>query len=226
MATRSTIAQLFVISPIELLQQHMVKVHQAVTALDQYFSNVFQANWPGVERTYHRIGQLEHEADSLKMNIRLNLPRHVWLPVNREALLNLLAAQEAMINRTKDIAGLILGRHLTIPEELIVEFKPYIKKVIATSAQANTVIQELKNLIETGFRGRYVAIVENMVQKLDDLERETDQAQIRVRNVLLKLEQALFSIDVIFIYKIIDRIGDLADLAEKVGARLQVLLIN
>jgi uncharacterized protein Yka (UPF0111/DUF47 family) len=41
---------------------------------------------------------------------------------------------------------------------------------------------------------------------------------------LFDLEQDLPPIDAIFLYQIIDMIGELADLAEGVGGRLQLLL--
>ena len=51
-----------------------------------------------------------------------------------------------------------------------------------------------------------------------------DEQQIQIRSQLFKLESELPPVDVIFLYKIIEWIGDLADRAQKVGGRLQLLL--
>ena len=46
----------------------------------------------------------------------------------------------------------------------------------------------------------------------------------RCRKILFRLEKDLPPVDVIFLYKIIDWIGDLADRASRVGGYLQLLL--
>ena len=56
------------------------------------------------------------------------------------------------------------------------------------------------------------------------MERANDEQQITIRSQLFELEDKLPPVDVIFLYKIIDWIGDLADRAQKVGGRLQLLL--
>jgi predicted phosphate transport protein (TIGR00153 family) len=48
--------------------------------------------------------------------------------------------------------------------------------------------------------------------------------QIKLRKELLNIEKDLNCVDVMFLYQIIDWVGDLADLAERVGARLEILL--
>jgi predicted phosphate transport protein (TIGR00153 family) len=63
-----------------------------------------------------------------------------------------------------------------------------------------------------------------MINQLDEIEDDTDSMQITLRKDLLALEQGLNPVDVMFLYQIIDWVGDLADLAERVGARLEILL--
>ena len=79
-------------------------------------------------------------------------------------------------------------------------------------------------MLETGFRGREVELVEKMINQLDEIEDDTDSMQIVLRKDLLALESELNPVDVMFLYQIIDWVGDLADLAECVGARLEILL--
>ncbi len=40
----------------------------------------------------------------------------------------------------------------------------------------------------------------------------------------MDLEKTLNPIDVMFLYQIIEWVGDLADIAERVGARLEIML--
>ena len=63
-----------------------------------------------------------------------------------------------------------------------------------------------------------------MIKQLDSIEDDTDALQITIRKNLLAIEDDLKPVDVMFLYQIIDWVGDLADLAERVGARLEILL--
>ena len=92
------------------------------------------------------------------------------------------------------------------------------------SAQAQTAINELDELVATGFGGTEIELVESMIKKLDTIESDTDDIQVAVRAMLFKLEKELPPVDVMFMYRILDWIGDLADLAQRVGSRLELML--
>ena len=63
-----------------------------------------------------------------------------------------------------------------------------------------------------------------MLKKLDKIESETDKLQIKTRSTLFKIEKDLPPVDVMFLYKIIEWVGELADLSQRVGSRLQMML--
>ena len=104
------------------------------------------------------------------------------------------------------------------------EFAAYLARCIDATEKAAEAINELDDLLETGFRGREVELVEKMISQLDSIEDDTDSLQISLRKNLLAIEKDLNPVDVMFLYQIIDWVGDLADLAERVGARLEILL--
>ena len=72
--------------------------------------------------------------------------------------------------------------------------------------------------------GREAVLVENLIEELGAIENDTDRLQIEVRRNLFKLEKDLPPVDVMFLYQIIDWIGDVADRAQRVGNRLEQLL--
>lgn len=146
------------------------------------------------------------------------------MPVDRADLLELLTQQDKIANKAKDIAGRVLGRKLQVPESLQAEFSTYLIRCIDATEKAAEAINELDDLLETGFRGREVELVEKMISQLDTIEDDTDGLQITLRKNLLSIEKDLNPVDVMFLYQIIDWVGDLADLAERVGARLEILL--
>ncbi|MCY1544656.1 hypothetical protein D9M68_805550 [compost metagenome] len=167
---------------------------------------------------------MEGEADKLKKSVRLHLPKSLFLPVPRSDLLELLSVQDKVANRAKDIAGLMLGREMAIPQGLQPLMRAFVLRTVDASAQALKAMNELDELLETGFGGREAALVESMVEELESIEQDTDRMQVEVRRALFKLEKELPPVDVMFLYKIIEWIGDVADRAERVGNRLEQLL--
>jgi len=63
-----------------------------------------------------------------------------------------------------------------------------------------------------------------MIHDLDDMEHDADEMEREVRSSLFDVEKDLHPIDAMFLYQIITWIGDLADKAQQVGSRLQLLL--
>ena len=224
MPTSNLLSSVFGRSPIGPIQKHITKAHECATQLEPFFRAAFDGDWEKVESIQHTIVTLEHEADDIKKSVRLSLPKSLFLPVPRSDLLEIVTVQDKVANRAKDIAGIVLGRQMHIPEEMRDAFLEYLQRSIATSAQALRAMDELDELVETGFRGREVNLVENLIEELDQIESETDEHQIQVRKILFRLEKDLPPVDVIFLYKIIDWVGDLADRASRVGGYLQLLL--
>ena len=223
MATNS-IFGVFAKSPIKPLVKHIQIVVKCSKQLIPFFEACTAENWSEATKVRRKLSKLEHDADDLKRQLRLELPGGLFMPVDRADLLELVTQQDKIANKAKDIAGRVLGRQLQIPETLQAEFTIYLARSVEATEKAAEAINELDDLLETGFRGREVALVEKMIKQLDAIEDDTDSLQISLRKNLLKIEKDLNPVDVMFLYQIIDWVGDLADLAERVGARLEILL--
>ena len=221
---KAPMSGLFGSSPIKPLQRHMASVQACTAQLLPYIDAVLARDWDAAASEQAKIAQMEREADKLKRELRLNLPNSLFMPVSRRDLLEVLTMQDKIANKARSVAGLILGRKMEFPESLAPAFRTFIEKSIETSAQAQKAINELDELVETGFRGHEVKIVTSMIDTLDALESETDKIQVQIRAGLAQLESELPPIDVMFLYKIIDWIGDLGDRAQQVGSRLELLL--
>lgn len=224
MPPSNTFSKLFSHSPIRPLQQHMTKVLNCSRQLEQFIDAVYAKDWEAANRAYDTIAEIENQADEDKKNIRLTLPKSLFMPIGRNDLLELLSKQDKVANCAKDIAGTMLGRKMEIPEQIQDLLKTYIQSSIQTVSEANTIVHELDELIETGFGGREVEWIENLITKLDHLESESDKHQIHIRSSLHKIEAELSPIDVMFLYKIFELIGNLADRAQKVGDQIHVIV--
>lgn len=219
-----SIFNMFGPSPIRPIEQHIRKVHQCAKQLYPFFEAVIKDDWTTANKIKDKIISLEKDADLIKRDLRLHLPTGLFLPVSRTDLLELLSAQDRIANKAEDIAGLITSRKMTIPEILIPAFMPFLHRCIDASKQACKAINELDELLETGFRGSEVKIVEEMILKLDEIEQDSDEKLAKVRHRIFDLEHELSAIDIIFLYKLVQWIGELADHAQTVGGRLQILI--
>lgn len=215
---------LFRRSPIKPIQKHMEAVLESSEHLLPFIQAVFEENWTQAGEYHRKIIDLEEKADDLKKEIRQELPSGLFLAVSRSDLLNILRTQDKIANKAKDIAGIIFGRKIKFPESIKDSYKNLFLKSLESVKQANKAIHELDELLETGFKGKEVNIVEEMINVLDDIEHETDEIQIKCRYDLHKIEQELSPVDVMFLYQVIQWTGALADQAQKVGSQLQILI--
>ena len=78
--------------------------------------------------------------------------------------------------------------------------------------------------METGFRGLESESVIEMVDQLNKIESDTDQMGLDLVRSLFAHEDDMKPVSVVFWYRLIIMIGNLADYAEKVGNRLRLLL--
>lgn len=220
----SSIFNMFGPSPIRPIEQHMRKVHQCAKQLYPFFEAVLKKDWTTANKIKEKILDFEKEADLIKRDLRLHLPTGLFLPVSRTDLLELLSAQDLIANKTEDIAILITSRKMTIPESLVPDFMPFLNRCLDASKQACKAINELDELLETGFRGSEVKIVEEMILKLYEIEHDSDARLAELRHRIFEIEKDLSAIDTIFLYKLVQWIDDLADDAQHVGSRLQILI--
>ena len=211
-------------SPIRPIEQHMHKTYHCAKQLYPLFEAALQEDWVTAKTIKDKIIALEKEADGIKRNLRLHLPTGLFLPVARTDLLELLSAQDRIANKAEDIASLIVSRKMIIPKSLSSVFMPFLSRSLDAAKQACRAINELDDLLESGFRGSEVNLVEDMIVTLDEIEHDSDDKLADIRRRIFELEKDMPAIEVIFLYKLVQWIGDLADHAQTVGGRLQILI--
>jgi uncharacterized protein len=224
MAVGGYMSGIFGSSPVSPLQKHMSKVYACASELVPLFNAVINEDWDEVAKRQKLIATLEGEADDLKKELRLNLPKGLFMPVSRQDLLEVLLMQDKVANKAKDIAGTIVGRHMILPDVIQEDYIRFVTRCVAACKQARKAINEFDELVETGFSGQEIKIVTDMITKLDSIESDTDNLQADIRRKIFEIEKELPPIEVVFLYKIIELTGDVADRAQAVGSRLQLML--
>ena len=183
-------------------------------------------DWALAEKRQLEISDLENDADTLKSDLRTHLPKSLFLPVARTDLLELLTMQDRVANRAEDIAGIMLGRNMELPDEIADEFFTFAERCVDATRQAKKAIFELDELFEAGFSGNEISLIADMIEKLSDIEHDTDKMQISLRKQLFAIENDLPPVEVMFLYQVIEWTGDLADRAQNIGDRLEILLAH
>jgi predicted phosphate transport protein (TIGR00153 family) len=218
------LANIFGSSPVMPLENHVNIAYKATRKLGEFFDATIAGDWDKAAGLRQEINALEHEADDLKKQIRQQLPKSLFMPVPREDLLELLLVQDRMANIAKDISGLVLGRKMVIPDKIRARFIEFVQRNIDAAKQARKSVRELDELFASGFRGAEAKLVESLVNELDAIETDTDDRQAELRWALFEVEKNYDPIDVMFLYKVIEMTGEIADMAERVGRRLELLL--
>ena len=224
MAKTDNITSLFGKSPITPLQKHMKQVHSCLKDFAVFAKASNAQDWDTAETIHISINNKEQKADKLKKKLRMNLPSTFMMPFSRRDLLDVLLIQDSIANITKDLAGLMMTRHMVFPEEIAGDFIKLAGLCIKTSAAALMAINELDELLETAFSSRERKIVDKIIKTVNELEHGTDDAQNDIRNKLFTLESNLPPVDVMFYYRAIEWLGETADAAQKVGSRFEVML--
>ena len=209
----NVLANIFGDSPVMPLEKHIDVAYRCAKQLRPFFAAVISGDWDKAAAIRDEIESLEHQADDLKKEIRLHLPKSLFLLV-----------QDKIANRTKDVSGVVVGRQMQIPPPIASEFIDFVDRNIDAAKQARKSVRELDELFTAGFRGAEVELVAGLIEELDTIETDTDGRQAELRTKLFEIEDTLKPVDAMFMYKIIELTGEIADMAERVGRRLELLL--
>ncbi len=218
------IAGLLAKSPFKPLQQHMRAVLDCARDVLPLIEAGCAGDRKGVKKYKDQIFLKEEVADGLRNELRSRLPKSIFLPVDRRDLLDLLQMQDSIADTAQDIAGMLVLRRMELPESLREPLLHLTRRCLGVCEQAGKVIEQVDELVELGFKGREVKRVAGMVDELNKSEDETDVLGLDLTHTLFDQGENMNPVSVIMWYQTIQRIGDLADYAERVGERLRLLM--
>jgi predicted phosphate transport protein (TIGR00153 family) len=205
------------------MQEHMKAAVACVRVVGPLVEAMVAGDEAAVAEHRAEIDRLEHEADEIKTDIRSHMPRRMMMAMERRDMLEILECQDAIADTAQDIAELADLRGMQVPAPMAEPLLKLVRSVIAACEHGQRIIDELDELVETGFGAREVGRVEEMIGELNRMESETDDQAHSVLRVLFSLEDEL-GVGTYFWYRLVIWTGDLADHAEKVGNRLRLLI--
>lgn len=226
MAMMSPLLKLFGHSPFGPLQEHMRVVVECANEVPGLFDALFSGDRAGLEAARARIFQLENQADDIKNELRSHLPKSIFMPVDRRDLLEILDLQDSVADTAQDIAGMMVVRDMTLPEAMRAPMMGLTRRCVDACNQLKRIMEELDELVETGFRGPEADKVLGMIDELNKIETDTDVLAIELMRVLFEHETEIGPVTTIMWDRIIHWTGDLANYAERSGNRLRLLLAH
>ncbi len=218
------IAGLFGKSPFKPTQKHMEVVAECAAECVPLFEALLAGDSQQAVIHKDRVFKLENRADDIKNQIRSQLPKSLFMPIDRRDLLDLLHAQDSIADTAQDIAGLVTIRNLAIPDFFRDLLPAFVQRNVDAVEQCRKVINLLDELLEMGFRGREADQVEEMVQKLSEIESETDDQGMELSRLLFEHGDEMTPPTFFLWHELFQGLGDLADYAEDVGDRLRLLV--
>jgi len=220
----ASLASLLGRTPFEPLQKHMEKVCSCAEEVPALFSLLFADDLEGLAAQRQLVVGLESEADLIKNELRNQLPRKLFMSVDRRDLLEILDLQDSIADISEDIADLLVGRSWDIPDELQVALLALVRRAVDAAAAARDVVRNVDKLVQGGLRSPDTAVLFSHIDAVLILEEESDELQMVATQVLFSYEDRMSPVSVILLFRLIDWIGDLADYPKKVCNRLRLLV--
>ena len=194
-----------------------------VERLPLYFEEAQAGRWGRAGEVREDICRLEGLADELKQDVRSNLPRGLWMSVSRADLLELVRVQDKMANGAKEVSGISSGRQLAFPAPLTADVIAFLDVVSDVSRTVVKIIGATRELSRSAFGTRQTNAILDFVSQVEVGERRSDDLEAALRGRLREWEAELSPVDAIFLYQLLAGIGDIANNAEKVAHRAQII---
>lgn len=213
---------LFAQSPFHPFLEMADKVEACTAQVPVLFDAFFEGNYEAVREIAERISHAEHEADVTKTKVRDGLPRSLFLPVDRRDLLDVLSSMDAIADCAEDIGILFTLREMEPHEELVPPLKSLVRRVMATVEKSLEIVREMDAVSEASFGGRDALRVRAMIDELGRLEHEADIVQDDLARKLFAIEDNIKPASLLMWNKIFNKVGDMANHAERCGNRLRL----
>jgi len=191
-------------SPFEQLLKHMGKVNECVDVLGDGLLRYYKGDYKGFSEVAKNVSTLEYEADLIKSNLRNHLPNSLFLPVDKGKFMWALREQDKILDHAENLAKMLDMRHTKIPKELQEVFIEHAKLVVKTVKAMEDAVENIQDLVETGFVKREREQTKEFVHKVHDYEWKADQKKYEMTKGIYKLEKKLDPMDMYHLLKIAD----------------------
>jgi len=212
-----TIAKLFGRSPFQPLQAHMEKVKAAVDKSRELMAAFYAGDTARVEALAAEVSTLEHAADEMKQDINSQLSKGIFLAADRGRIIDILETQDNLADCVENIGKLVTLMPLPLPGTFADEFRAFVELNFRAFDHVERIVQELDDLLETGFGGVEAEKVRQMVMEVARLEHEADVMQHTLLQKLFAEEASLNKAAFFLWGRVFEQVDRLSDTAERLA---------
>jgi predicted phosphate transport protein (TIGR00153 family) len=224
MKTTSPFASLMRHSPFKPIQAHMRVVSRCVAEMQPLFDAIIIKDREQVKALAVKIGELESEADQIKDEFRLHMPKRVLMAVARRDLLALIQQQDMIADTVEKIGQIVTQRDMEVPGAIKELLLKLVQHTTDICSQAAAMIEQLDELLALGFGGKQSDLVSEMITNVKRSEHNIDFLIGDLNRALFSIEDQLKPVAVMFWYKLIELIGEISNQAENMGDRLMLFI--
>jgi predicted phosphate transport protein (TIGR00153 family) len=188
------------------------------------FDAMIKKDQKQVEALAAKIGELESEADQIKDEFRLHMPKRVLFAVARRDLLALIQQQDIIADTAEKIGQIVTQRVMEVPESIEAPLFNLVQCTADICSQAAAMVEQLDELLAVGFGGKQSDLVSEMIADVKRSEHNIDNLVRDLNRTLFSVEDQLSPVSVMFWYKLIDLIGEISNQAENMGDRLMLFI--
>lgn len=219
------LSKVFGESPFGPMVEHARKVHACVEFIRPIAEAILAQDMDKLLQLQHDVSKTEYEADLLKDNIRVNLPKRYFLPVDREDIGRYLSQVDKIADDAEDFAVVATFRKLAIPAELHSAFLELVDKVQNVSLTLLGVAEKMAELQKESFVGGEANEVLLRIQDVCHMEWESDKLSRKFARMYYSCE-GLDTVAIILLEKLCKALSGIADHAENVGKNLRLMILR
>jgi predicted phosphate transport protein (TIGR00153 family) len=206
--------------------EHAKKVHACVRQVKPLMEACVMEDADEIHRLQDLVSKLEYEADVLKHEIRENLPRRFFTPVDKADLDRFLHCQDNIADHALDLAVILLIRRTKIHPALVQELREFVDQVLKVSDTLLLTASEMGPLVQASFGGAEAKSVLDHIKGLGEGEWIADRMQRKISQHIYCLEKELDPITIVFYEKILHALSGVADAAENTGDVLRRMIVK
>lgn len=221
---RIPIGRLLSRDPFTSLDEMMGAVNDCCAFLPPLFAALAAGDQAQVITLAKGASAAEAAADDIKDRLRDQLPRSLFLPVDRRDVLGLISQMDAVADSAEDVGVVLTLRTFAVPPGLAEPLMQLVEAVMATVARATAVIALLPDLVSAGFGGRAAQQAREAISAVNQAEHEADKRQDQAAKLLFTLEEEISAVSLFMWTKVLQILGSIANHAENVGDRVRLFL--
>ncbi len=210
-------------SPLYLMTKHAELAKEAVAYLPEVLSKYF--NEQDISDIAARVDQIEHDADTTKVEIRRAYAQLRYTYFDKVDALFILHKQDSIIDKADDVIKMLMMNQVKALDHSIIQ------DIITLS---NTVDQSVLNMFEAVSNLRLVAEssfskkeIDRGREELDMVERtetRSDDESVGLGKIIYGMKEKMNAVDIMFLRDIVRNLAKIADRAESIADKVRMLI--